>query len=533
MHQGGQAVTVGDLLERSTQRSPAAAALVCGDARLTYAGLLDVADRLGAGLRLLGLAPGDRVGLLLHNSQVAMELVLALGRAGLVFVPLNYMLNSRELAAIIAHAGVRAVVTEPDLHPVLRPVLAQLDCVEHLVGVGEVEGATASYASLLRQGAEVPGPGPGVGPEDLFGLMYTSGTTGLPKGVMLTHANITAHARHMVRDYRIGPRSRGLVVLPYFVGAALNGIAFPCLSRGGTVVVLPRFTPRAFLQAVESERITHAQVVPTLLVRLLASEDLGQYDTGSLELLGYGSAPMPLACLRRAIKVLGPVLAQMYGLTETCAMATCLRPEEHVLRGPGAGRLRSCGRPVEGVEVRIVNEAGDEVDEGEMGEVAIRGATVMRGYWEMPELTAEAMRGGWFHSGDLGYRDEEGFVFLGDRKKDMIISGGFNVFPREVEEVLYTHPAVFECAVIGVPHPEWGEAVEAVVALREGSRASAEELLAFCRDRLSSFKRPRAIGFVDEIPRNPSGKVLKRVLRRGRPGNPAGEAPSKGEGNEQ
>ena len=168
-----------------------------------------------------------------------------------------------------------------------------------------------------------------------------------------------------------------------------------------------------------------------------------------------------------------------------------------------------------------------------MGEVAIRGATVMRGYWEMPELTAEAMRGGWFHSGDLGYRDEEGFVFLGDRKKDMIISGGFNVFPREVEEVLYTHPAVFECAVIGVPHPEWGEAVEAVVALRDGRKASAGELLAFCRDRLSSFKRPRSIGFVDEIPRNPSGKVLKRVLRRGRSGNPPGEAPSKGEGNEQ
>ena len=531
MHQGPRAVTVGDLLVRSARRFPDEEALVCGDTRLTYAGLLDRVERLAAGLRRLGLERGDRVGLLLHNSHQAMELVLALGRGGLVFVPLNYMLNSRELAAVIAHAGVRAVVTEPRLHPVLAPVLRQLDSVEHLIGVGDVEGATQSCAGLLQQ--EAPASDWGVNPEDLFGLMYTSGTTGLPKGVMLTQANVTAHARHMVRDYRIGPRSRGLVVLPYFVGAALNGIAFPCLSRGARVVVLPRFTPRAFLQTVEGERVTHVQVVPTLLVRLLESEALGQYDSGSLEVLGYGSAPMPLACLRRALEVMGPVLAQMYGLTETCAMATCLRPEEHVLKGPGAGRLRSCGRAVEGVEVRIVDDAGEEVKTGEMGEVAIRGPTVMRGYWEMPGLTAEAMRGGWFHSGDLGYRDEEGFIFLGDRKKDMIISGGFNVFPREVEEVLYTHPAVFECAVIGVPHPEWGEAVEALVALKEGKRASAGELLAFCRERLSSFKRPRAIGFVDEIPRNPSGKVLKRVLRRRRAGNPAEVTAPKGEGNEQ
>ncbi len=526
-------MTVGDLLEQSARRSPAAEALVYGHTRLTYAGLQDQVERLAAGLRRLGLERGDRVGLLLYNSHQAFELVLALGRGGLVFVPLNYMLNSRELAAIIAHAGVRAVITEPELLPNLAPVLERLECVEHLIGVGEVAGAGASYAGLLQQAPPADPPDYGVDPEDLFGIMYTSGTTGLPKGVMLTHANITTHAAHMVRDYRIGPCSRGFVVLPYFVGAALNGIAFPCLSRGGKVVVLRRFSPRAFLQTVEDERITHVQVVPTLLVRLLESDALGQYDSGSLEVLGYGSAPMPLACLRRALEALGPVLAQMYGLTETCAMATCLHPGEHVLKGPGAKRLRSCGRAVEGVEVRIVNDAGEEVKEGEIGEVVIRGPTVMRGYWQMPGQTAEAMRGGWFHSGDLGYRDQAGFVFLCDRKKDMIISGGFNVFPREVEEVLYSHPAVLECAVIGVPHPEWGEAVEALVALKEGMSPSAEELLAFCRHRLSSFKRPRSIGFVEEIPRNPSGKVLKRVLRRRRAGNRGEKRHFKGEGNEQ
>ncbi len=505
-------MTVGDLLLQSAERFPDKEALIYQETRLNYAKLLERVDRLSNGLHSLGLRPGDRMGLYLYNSHQAYEALLAGARAGLVFVPLNFMLSGRELATIARHAGVRAVVSEPDLFPTLAPQLAALPAVEHVIGLGEVQGASVEYEDLLQNAPARP-PAISVDAGELFGLMYTSGTTGLPKGVMLSHGNIATHAAHMVRDYRIGEGSRGLIALPYFVGASLNGIGLPCFSQGSTVVILRRFAPAEFLQAIARERITHVQVVPTLLVRLLESDALGRCDTSSLEIFGYGSAPMPVDRLRQALEIFGPCFAQMYGLTETCAMATCLRPEEHLLDEPESVRLGSCGRPVEGVEVRIVDQTGIPVATGEVGEAVIRGPTVMRGYWEMPELTAATVKQGWFHSGDLAYRDEEGYIFLTDRKKDMIITGGFNVYPKEVEEVLYTHPSVFECAVIGVPDADWGEAVRAIVAPRPGARVTEEELLGFCREHLSAFKRPKSVGFVEEIPRNPSGKVLKRVLR--------------------
>ena len=503
-------MTVGDLLLHTAEKYPDKEALVYGENRQTYGQLAARVQRLAGSLRQLGLQEGDRVGLLLYNSDCAYEALLATALSGLVFVPLNFMLNSRELATIIDHAGVRAIATEPELHAALAPVLAQLPLVEHVIGLGEIEGATADFETLVREGQPQSFS---VDESQLFGLMYTSGTTGLPKGVMLSHANIATHARHMVRDYEIGRESRGFIVLPYFVGASLNGIGLPCIERGGTVVVLRRFTPEGFLQIVAQEQITHVQVVPTLIVRLLESEAVQHCDTSSLQVFGYGSAPMPVDRLKEALRLFGPVLAQMYGLTETCAMATCLRREEHGLESPQVERLASCGRAVENVEVRIVDEKGGEVPQGEVGEVVMRGPTVMRGYWNMPDVTAEVVKDGWFHSGDLAYCDAEGYIFLTDRKKDVIITGGFNVYPKEIEEVLYTHSAVFECAVIGAPDPQWGEAVKAVVALRPGVQISGEELMDFCRERLTRFKCPKSVEFVEEIPRNPSGKVLKRLLR--------------------
>ena len=505
-------MTVGDLLFHTAARLPNKEALVYQETRLSYAQLLERTDRLANGLLDLGLRPGDRLGLYLFNSSQAYEALLAGARSGLVFVPLNFMLSGQELATIIRHAGVRAVVTEPDLFHILAPVLPELPALEHIIGLEELPATSVAYEDLIQHAPATP-PDVSVRADDLFGLMYTSGTTGLPKGVMLTHRNITAHAEHMVRDYQIGEPSRGFIALPYFVGASLNGIGLPCIAQGGTVIMLRRFTPEIFVDAIAVERITHVQVVPTLLVRLLESAALSAADTSSLEVFGYGSAPMPVDRLKQALSHFGPIFAQMYGLTETCAMATCLRREDHLLDGPEAIRLGSCGRVVEGVEVRLVDAAGNPVQTGEVGEVVIRGPTLMLGYWDMPELSAEAMRDGWFHSGDLAYQDEEGYIFLTDRKKDMIISGGFNVYPKEVEEVLYTHPAVFECAVIGVSDPDWGEAVRAIVALRPGTTATEKELLDFCREHLSNFKRPKSVGFVEEIPRNPSGKVLKRVLR--------------------
>ena len=517
--------SIGDLLQQTVERFPERPALVYGGGRRTYSELLERVDRLAGALLALGLKPGDRLGLYLYNSDHAYEALLAGSRAGLLFVPLNFMLHGEELATIVNHSGTRAIIVESELFGSLAPLLQETLVVEFLINIDQPGDAanrvdpgdsgtptTFSYEELIANGPTTS-PASVVSPDDLFALMYTSGTTGLPKGVMLTHRNVVTHALHMVRDYRIGTSSRVLIVLPYFVGASLNGLGLPCLYRGGTVVVMRRFSTSGFLHAVESAAITHVQVVPTLLVRLLEADDIDQFDLSSLEVFGYGSAPMPVDRLRQAVDRFGPIFTQMYGLTETCAMATNLRREEHELAGPKSARLASCGRPVDGVEIRLVDEAGRTVVTGDVGEVEIKGPTVMRGYWEMPDLTADAVRDGWFRSGDLAYADDDGFIYLTDRKKDMIITGGFNVYPKEVEEVLYTHPAVFECAVIGVPDPEWGEAVTAVVALRTGAIASEGELLAFCRDRLTRFKRPKSIEFTAEIPRNPSGKVLKRVLR--------------------
>ena len=509
--------SIGDLLQQTADRHPDRTALVFDQHHSTYAELLERADQLANGLLKLGLHPGDRLGLFLYNSDRAYEAILAGSRAGLIFVPLNFMLHGDELATIVNHSGVRAIVVERELFPTLSPLLSNAGSVEFLVAIDDLDAPkdgsqVVSYDDLIAQGGGAR-PDAAPTPDDLFALMYTSGTTGLPKGVMLTHRNVVTHARHMVRDYGIGLASRGMIALPYFVGASLNGIGLPCLSTGGTVVVVRRFSPSGFSELIERESISHVQVVPTLLVRLLESDSIERHDFSSLEVFGYGSAPMPVERLRQALERFGPVFTQMYGLTETCAMATNLRREDHALVGAAAQRLASCGRPVKGVQVRIVDEAGDPVALGDVGEVVVKGPTVMRGYWEMPDVTADAMRDGWFRSGDLAYADEDGFIYLTDRKKDMIITGGFNVFPKEVEEILYTHPSVFECAVIGVPDPDWGEAVTAIVAQRPGVDADEAELLAYCRERLSDFKRPKSVRFVSEIPRNPSGKVLKRVLR--------------------
>ena len=505
-------MTVGDLLESSAARHPDKEALVFESSRLTYGQLLERVDRLASGLLELGLKKGDRVGIFLYNCPQAYESLLATARAGLVFVPLNYMLNGPELASIMSHAGVKVLIVESELFPVVEPVLSDVSTLEHTIGIDCDSDTLIDYDYLLGKEAKLRDKLQ-ANEADLFGLMYTSGTTGLPKGVMLTHGNVVTHAQNMVRDYEIREFSKVFIILPYFVGASLNGIGLPCLSQGGTIVIQRRFTPERFLQTIQGERITHVQVVPTLLVRLLQSDVVGKFDISSLEVFGYGSAPMPVDRLKQALRTFGPIFSQMYGLTETCAMSTCLAREDHVLEGPEAERLKSCGRPVGGVDVRIVDETGSERPDGEVGELVIRGPTVMRGYWESPDLTSQAVDDGWFRSGDLAYRDTDGYIFLNDRKKDLIITGGFNVFPKEIEEVLYTHPAVFECAVVGKPDQEWGEAVAAFVSLRKGSKSTEDELLQFCREKLSRFKRPKSVSFVDEIPRNPSGKVMKRLLR--------------------
>ena len=504
--------TVGELLDHWANATPDQIAVVFEDRRTSFEKLRSRVDRLANSLVSLGLQPGDRVALFLDNSDRAWELILACARAGLIWVPLNYMLREVEVSTILRHSGA-CVLAVDNAHWEVAQLALINSPVRHVIAVDggsfghkyEKMIESASDAILIRTWSS----------DDAFCLLYTSGTTGLPKGTELTHGSILAHASLAISEYRWTSDCIGLIVLPYFVGATLNCIQIPGLSQGATLVFNRKFSPEAFARLIRDEHVTHVQTVPTLLVRLIESKSLEHADFSSIVTIGYGSAPMPVDRLRLLIERFGTIFTQIYGLTETCAMATVLRPNEHSLSGKVeiVARLASCGRPVPGVAIRLVDEVGRDVEQGELGEIVIQGDTVMRGYWNAPDLTDRALDGGWFHSGDIARQDAEGYIFISDRKTDMIISGAINIFPKEIEEVIYSHPAVSECAVIGLPDPEWGEVVVAVIAPKVGMSVPAEEIVELCRQKLAGYKKPRHIYFVDEIPRNPSGKVLKRHLR--------------------
>jgi len=505
------ATRVGDLLDIGANLFPNRTAVAFESRHTTYAGLRDRVDRLANALLALGIAPGDRLALFLDNGDHCWELVLACARAGIVWVPLNYMLKTREVETIVRHAGAHALAVDAAHWPTIQPVATALG-LEHVIAteptlVAQREPPIHDYESLLAASPPTKPPGP-ASENELFCLLYTSGTTGLPKGTMLSHRAILAHARFALREYNLTQDSRGLVVLPYFVGATLNCIQIPGLSQGIPLHFHRRFTPANFFATIAAERITHVQTVPTILVRLLEAPEIATADLSSIVTIGYGSAPMPVERLRQLLDRFGRKFLQIYSLTETCAMATVMRPYEHI-----DSRLASCGCPARGVDVRLVGDDGRDVAAGDPGEIVIRGPTVMDGYWDAPDVTARSVKDGWFHSGDVARQDADGFIYIGDRKNDMIISGAINVYPQEIEQVIYTHPGVFECAVIGLPDPEWGEAVAAVIAPRPGAAIDPQEVIDLCRRELAGYKKPRHVFFVDEIPRNPSGKVLKRVLR--------------------
>jgi acyl-CoA synthetase (AMP-forming)/AMP-acid ligase II len=368
-----------------------------------------------------------------------------------------------------------------------------------------------SYEQLI---ADYPPdePAADVEPDDPCILFYTSGTTGWPKGAIHTHRGLVAEASIAHRG--LNPDDIVLCVMPLFHVGGSAAHLIPAFSAGATMVVHRKFDETEVLEAIEKERVSYVFLVPTMILRLLEHPAFDDYDLSSLRAVGYTGAPMPVDALRRGIARFGEVFFQELGQTETLGM-TVLRREEHKLDGSPKTlrRLESVGRPLREGELRIVDDRGKDVPVGEPGEIVARTERMMQGYWRMPEETAVALRGGWLHTGDVGKMDEDGYIYLVDRKKDMIISGGENIYSREVEEVLYMHPAIFEAAVVGVPDDKWGESVKAVVVLREGMHASEEEIIEFCREHLASYKKPRSVEFCAELPKTASGKIRKDVIR--------------------
>jgi len=404
----------------------------------------------------------------------------------------------------------RALFVCPELIEIVDRISERFPETEFFLTFGDAEGQMMAYEELVEsQSTEEPQPD--VGEDDPLTIFYTSGTTGLPRGAIYNHRQKMENATVKALSIGVEFGDRHLVVLPMFhIGG--DSHIWPFFLMGGCNVIMPRpsFDPAEALQMIAEEQITDVHIVPTQLISLLNLPDVGQYELPCLKRIWYAASPMPIEVLKRGLSVFGPIFMQGYGQTESGPDVTVLSRSGH---REGQAVLASCGQPCIGVHVRIVDEAGRDVEAGKIGEIIVESKRIMTGYWRKPDETRETIRDGWLYTGDLGYYDEKGFIYIADRKKDMIITGGENVYPIEVENVLYRHPAVKEVAVIGVPDPYWVERVHALVVLKDNAQAAEEDIINFCKQHIAHYKAPRTVEFVESLPKNPQGKILKSVIR--------------------
>ena len=478
-------------LGRALRYYPEHTAFASGEQRFTYRELYDRVGRIAAALKRNGFKAGDRLAILLPNEPEFIELIYACAWVGVIVIPLNTRLAGKEIDHVLVDANVNGLIR----HSSFAVPTVQVP-LQRIIDTEPFEFEDGEYPDAVYD------------PDAVFALIYTSGTTGLPKGVALTHANILANLDHV--NYWMRYKEGGV----YLHAAPIFHIAdFPFMfaspAFGICQTTIPKFSPQAFCETVQRERVTNTVVVPTMLNLLTQFPELKNYDLTSLEYLGYGGSPIAPELIHRTREILPNVkLIQVYGLSET-GFLTGLQDHEHTEE-----RLRSCGRACPGIDVRVVDESGKEVGVGQPGELVARGANVMHRYWNSANETEAAFRNGMFRTGDIGYQDAEGYFFILDRLKDMIVTGGENVYSGEVEAVIYQHPAVKEVAVFGIPDPKWGELVMACVVLNPGATLSADELVAFSRQFLANYKIPRRLEFsVTELPKSGSGKILKKNLR--------------------
>jgi long-chain acyl-CoA synthetase len=492
-------MNLASILTDSAERDADHVAIKLDDAELTYSELDGATAHVVGMLRELGLEPGDRVGIMLPNVPHFAVCYYGVLRAGGVVVPMNVLLKKREVAFYLGDSGAKLLFAWADFAEDAQAGAEQAGAECRLVTAGEFEHEVGR-AKAITELAETAD-------EDTAVILYTSGTTGTPKGAELTHSNLTRNADAARGLFDLDSDAVTLGALPLFHSFGQTCAMNATIGTGGTLTLIPRFDPGKALEIIQRDKVTLFQGVPTMYGAMLHFSKREQFDVSSLERCASGGSAMPVELMRGFEEAFGCDVLEGYGLSESSPVASFNHPDRE--RKPG-----SIGTPIDGVEMKVVDDDGVDVAQGEVGEIVIRGHNVMKGYWGREDATAETIRDGWLFTGDMAKVDEDGYFFIVDRKKDLIIRGGYNVYPREIEELLYEHPAVREAAVVGMPHDEYGEEVGAAVALKEGAEATSEELRDFVKEQVAAYKYPRRVWLVDELPKGPTGKILKREIER-------------------
>ncbi len=503
--------TLGDIPRKGNAVHRSRTAMVFNDTRVTYGDLENRVNRLTNALIGLGLRKAGRVTILSENTHKYMEVYFAAAKAGLSVTPLNFRLSDEELTYIINDSEATVCLVGEGLEERAVGLKPELRNISHYISMDARSDGFDFYEDLL-EAAPNTDPLVDVDENEMAILMYTGGTTGLPKGVMLSHRNLmTAHYGLIVAN-SFTREDAVCFSLPMFHVALWPVLCH--LMVGGKSVILRRPDLGEILHTIEKEKCTHLLLVPTVLTWLVDDPRTSRADLSSLRLITYAGSPMPIDVLKRCMARFGRILSQGYGMTEAAPLVTTHFKEDHLVEGPGTRLLASVGKVGVFVEAKIVDEDDNRLEPGQVGEICIRGKNVTTGYWKNPELTAKTLQGGWLHTGDVGMIDEEGYIFLMDRKADMIITGGENVYPAETEDVLYRHPAVGECAVVSAPDEKWGERVQAVVVLKQGQSVTEKELIDHCKGRLAGYKCPKNIEFWKELPKTSVGKILRRDIKK-------------------
>jgi len=510
-----------ETLKKALKLFPQKQAIVCGGKRWTYQEFYDRVNRLSHCLKDLGIWEDDKVAVLHPNCHCFLEAYYGITQIGAISVPINYRLSPKEIAFILQDSESNVLIVDPMFQKQIDPIRGEMGKIKRIIWTGEgrdiKEPFDLNYERVLNQTSHHGLPEINTTGEDIAQIYYTSGTTGRPKGVMLSHQNVTTHALGTIAEVHLIDSDVWIHVAPLF-HLADAWATWAITWVGGTHVLVREFDPKVVLETIEREKVTLTNLIPTMLNLMVNYPDVRKFDCSSLRVLLSGGAPIAPEVVRKIVETFKCDYIQTYGMTETSPYLTLSILKDHLKKLPKESQLRfksKTGREFIGVELKVVNERGEEVkrDEKEVGEIVVKGDIVTKGYWKLPEETEKSIKDGWLYTGDMAVIDEEGYLTIVDRKKDMILTGGENVYSTEVENILYMHPSVLECAVIGVPDQKWGEAVKGIVVLKPEHNVTEQEIIQFCKDRMAHYKAPKSIDFIDALPRTGSGKIHKKGLR--------------------